>query len=382
MRAFPGDYPMKHLLALLGVLALGPALAQPETERPAYAQLQRDGDSPRLLPWLSRTAPRLAYPDAQPGGAWPFSWQDLQPAFETRRFECRNPERPPHCLRPAQVELPRCDAVQAGEAEFVRQSLTPSGYGTTPAERGQRGAWMAKPDDPLSVAGAPLAAAVAEVPKAALSLLEGLGRTVSQLNQPECLGWHTRWVEFDHWAFDAALKRALELQGWGDVAQRQAALRALAELEAQLPAREQQAQAALQQLELEASQRAALWLPLLRRADGMALPPPLPPLPAPVAGAPAPVALSLLDQPAQALEQALSAAEQRHQSHHAAWVEHVEAALRVLIDEASAATRQRLQAARSPAVVEAELPALEALGDAGTVLRAAARARLHELRRR
>lgn len=374
---------MKHWLALLGALVVGPVSAQSETERPAYAQLQRDGDSPRLLPLLSRTAPRLAYPDAQAGAAWPFSWQDLQPAFETRRFECRNPERPPHCLRPAQVELPRCDAVLARETEFVRQSLTPSGYGATPAERGQRGAWMARPDDPLSVAGAPLAAAVAEVPKAALSLLEGLGRTVSQLNQPECLGWHTRWVEFDHWAFDAALKRALELQGWGDAAQRQAALAALAQLEAQLPQREQQAQAALQQLELDASQRAAPWLPLLRRADGTALPPPLPPVPAPVAdSASAAAQLSLLDQPAQALEQALAAAEQRHQAHHAAWVEHVEAALRVLIEEASAATRQRLEAARSPAAVEAELPALEALGDAGTVLRAAARARLHELRRR
>lgn len=371
---------MKHLLALLVVLAGGPV--QAEAEQPAYALLQRDGDNPRILPLLSRQAPRLAYPDAQPGAAWPFSWQDLQPAFETRRFECRNPERPLHCLRPAQVELPRCDAVLARETEFVRQSLTPSGYGATPAERGQRGAWMAKPDDPLSVAGAPLAAAVAEVPKAALSLLEGLGRTVSQLNQPECLGWHTRWVEFDHWAFDAALKRALELQGWGDAAMRRQAHQALTQLEAAQQQSEQALQAALQQLELDASQRAAPWLPLLRRPDGSALPPPAADSPTPVAEPLPALGLSLGTQPEQALAQALAELAARQQRHQAAWVEHVESALRALVELASEATRQRLAAARNVAAVDAELPGLDALGEQGTVLRAVARARQHELGRR
>lgn len=371
---------MKQWLALLGALVVGPVSAQPETERPAYVQLQRDGDSPRLLPLLSRAAPRLDYPDVRAGEArWPVAWQDLQPAFDTRRFECRNPERPPHCLRPAQVELPRCDAIAAGEAEFVRQSLTPSGYGATPAERGQRGAWMARPDDPLSVAGAPLVAAVAEVPQAARRLFEGLGRTVSQLNQPECLGWHTRWVEFDHWAFDAALRRALAQQGWADAAMRREAVLALQRLEQGRAEAEQAAAAALQQLELDASQRAALWLPLLRRPDGTPLPPPEPPLPAPLPEAAPPLALSLLDRPDAALAQALQAERERLDRQHQAWVAHVEAALRALSDAARSATQQRLEAARSRAAVEAELPALNALGDAGTVLRAIALARLQRL---
>lgn len=366
-------------------LAQAPAPVAPppgqEAELSAYAQLERAPDGGyRLLPALSRGAARLAYPDARAGDArWPFAWQDLQPAFDTRRFECRNPARPLHCLRPAQVELPRCDAVAAGEAEFVRQSLTPSGYGATPAERGQRGAWMARPDDPLSVAGAPLAAAVAEVPKAALSLFEGLGRSVSQLNQPDCLGWHTRWVEFDHWAFDAALRRALAQQGWGDAGQRREALAALQQLERGRRDAEQAASAALQQLELDASQRAAPWLPLLRRPDGTPLPPPQPPLPPPVAETPPPLALSLLDRPEASLAQGLQAETLRLQRHHQAWVEHVEAALRALSDAAQGATQQRLDAARSRAAVEAELPALEALGEAGTVLRAVAQARLQRL---
>ena len=201
----------RGLARAMVLLGAGRACAEP----PLFGVIERVGNQFTVLPELDSSQVLDAPFFLNPQGVerrWKFDWGNLEPAFNTYRFECRNPNRAISCLRSAKRSLPACDEYADGETNFVKLSLTKSDYGDTPRER------LTK--SPLGLGGIAMGAfaGIFIVPVAVVALpIIGVGRAVSN---PECVGWDTKWVEFDHDAFSKELKQSLERVNWGASEQR------------------------------------------------------------------------------------------------------------------------------------------------------------------
>ena len=200
----------RGLAIALVLLGAGPACAEP----PLFGVVERVGEKFTVLPELD-SSPVADSPFVSPQGVerrWKFDWANLQPAFDTTRFECRNPNMAISCLRSATKSLPTCDEYSGGEENFVKLSLTKSGYGDTPRERGAPSSW-----ENMSVGGkvgVVAGGAVVGVLLAPVAVVGSVVGVLGAITNPGCVGWDKKWVEFDHDTFSKELQLSLERVNW------------------------------------------------------------------------------------------------------------------------------------------------------------------------
>jgi hypothetical protein len=193
------------------------AFAEVHAAEPIFGALVRaDGSVYQVPKTLSeRSSNLLPFRKRTEREEWNFDWIDLQPAFPTKRFECRNPERPLSCLSKQRVSLPSCGEFENLESNFVKLSLTKSSYGDTPEEQGIPSAWS-------KMSGSEKATMIVTGPPAALGAALGVGAAVVVMSpfialgaimHPECVGWSSKWVEFDHNEFNEKIRAGLLANG-------------------------------------------------------------------------------------------------------------------------------------------------------------------------
>ena len=193
-------------------------IAVVDAQAATFGTLEREGSSYKVLTSLmEKPSNDSPFVTSSTVGRrrWNFGWSDLQPSFPTDRFQCRNPERPVSCLDAKDQKLPLCSAFENLEDNFVRLAQTKSSYGDTPAERGVPSSWeklSAGQKTATAVVGVPALAAAA----VATTAMVGVGLVVvspfmaiDAMKHPECVGWKSKWVEFDHDAFGAKVREGL-----------------------------------------------------------------------------------------------------------------------------------------------------------------------------
>lgn len=185
-----------------------------DAQAATFGTLEREGSSYKVLTSLrerpSNDSPFVTSSPVE-RRRWNFGWSDLQPGFPTDRFQCRNPERPVSCLDAKDLKLPLCSAFENLEDNFVRLAQTKSSYGDTPTERGVPSSWSkmsAGEKTATAVFGGPALVGAAVGVGAAVVLFSPV-IAIGAMMHPECVGWNTKWVEFDHDAFSAKVREGL-----------------------------------------------------------------------------------------------------------------------------------------------------------------------------
>ncbi|TAK97211.1 MAG: hypothetical protein EPO09_04590 [Aquabacterium sp.] len=208
-------------------LLLAASMARPvcATESPVFGTLEFDGTTYKVLPRLSTEIDgNRTFLGAPISGTkrWSFDWIGGQPAFATKRFECRADDKPRNCFDNKQLSLPACSQFTGLETEFIKVSATKSGYGDTPEERGAPSAWSklsTKEKVGAVVFGPPVAVGGAIGAGAAVVLMSPI-LAVNAIANHECVGWKTKWVEFDHDEFSKKVASGLEQMGMSERATR------------------------------------------------------------------------------------------------------------------------------------------------------------------
>lgn len=187
----------------------------------SFGTLEFDGETYKVLPRLSIEIDgnRAFRDDPVPGvKRWSFDWVGGQPAFDTKRFECRVDDKPQHCLIDRVRKLPGCGQFAGMESNFIRISATKSSYGDTPEERGAPSAWskLSAKEKVTAVVAGPAVAIGATVGFGAAAVLMSPLFAIDAVARPECVGWTSKWVEFDHDDFNKKVNSGFNAIGMED----------------------------------------------------------------------------------------------------------------------------------------------------------------------
>jgi len=203
-RFLNGCYSKNRLITCLTVSLLCSTNAKAEL----YGILESDGKKFIVANVTESSSTQSPFSELPPSNSrrWVFGWNNLQPAFRSERLECRNPDRPVNCLK-NKSHLPLCSSFQNVEGDFVKLSLTKSAYGETPKERGI--SWdNNQPHSSKNVQSA-VSTTIAVVGLSPVIAIASPFMLLGAIMNPECAGWSTKWVEFDHDYFDEKLHEAL-----------------------------------------------------------------------------------------------------------------------------------------------------------------------------
>ncbi|MYN05755.1 hypothetical protein [Pseudoduganella aquatica] len=179
----------------LGLALISAAYASQSVAADLYAQLERDGNTFKIASNFSMTPPA---PSSEKGfllSSWPFKASNLDPAFDTKRFEC---------VINSATKSDGCEKYRNNENSFVYVNTLSSFYGKTPDERRNienRGG-SAAGENAKAVAGGVLALPFLVV-ASPLLLLGQATKTETK-----------KWVEFNHEEFMKAQEAGIKNSGF------------------------------------------------------------------------------------------------------------------------------------------------------------------------
>ncbi len=185
---------MTALKIAVAIISIG--LFQEVSAARLYAHIERDGNKFKLSDNFSTSAaepPKKFLPKV-----WFFKTSNLDPAFETKRFEC---------VINHKTKTDGCAAWRNQEESFVHINTSPSSYGNTPEvrrEKDQRK--ISAAGVAVGVAGAALAGVVYGPTVVILSPFYLLGMAMEKETR--------KWVEFDHVEFLKAQEAAIKNAGF------------------------------------------------------------------------------------------------------------------------------------------------------------------------